>query len=372
MKCRNCKREIEDNSIFCNWCGLRQIKEAKREIKIPKPRQRHGKWNIELRAEGQSITADTEEECRARAIAIRAGFLETKAKAKGTLRAACDRYIADRTAILSPATIRGYRVIQKNRFQSVMDVPISSVGNWQKVVNDEAKKCAPKTVKNAWGFIRKVLESEGVYVKINTPKVPKAKRNWLTPEQIREFVELVRGRPCEIPALLALHSLRRSEIAALTWENVNLQEGYLVVSGSIVPDENQHYVRKDLNKTQASTRAIKILIPALKNALEALESRTGPVYTGHINTPYKQINALCAAHGLPEVGIHGLRHSFASLGYHLRMSEMEVMQLGGWSDLQTVHKIYTHLSELDRAKAENKMSEFYRNSPEFTTETEKA
>lgn len=362
MKCRNCKRKIEDNSVFCNWCGKRQIPEAKKEIKIPTPRYRHGRWNIELRAEGQSITADTEEECRAKAVAIRAGFLEAKTKAHSTLRAACDRYIADRTAVLSPATVRGYRVIQKNRFQKVMDVPISSVGNWQKVVNEEAAKCSPKTVKNAWAFVRRVLENEGVYVKIDTPKVPKSKRNWLTPEQIREFVELVKGEPCEIPALLALHSLRRSEIAALTWENVNLSDGYLVVSGSVVPNENQQYVRKDLNKTQASTRVIKILIPALVAALEAAESRTGAVYTGHINTPYKQINAICQRHGLPAVGIHGLRHSFASLGYHLRMSELEVMQLGGWSDLQTVHKIYTHLSELDRAKAENKMAEFYRDS----------
>lgn len=372
MKCRNCKREIEDNSIFCNWCGKRQIKDAKKEIKIPTPRQlKSGKWNIELRAEGQSITADTEAECRAKAVAIRSGYLEKKAQARGTLRAACDRYIADRSNTLSPSTIRGYRVIQKNRFQSVMDKPISSVDNWQKVCNEEAKQCSAKTVKNAWGFFRSVLRNEGVHVEITVPKVARSKRKWLTPEQIRIFVDAIKGEKCEIPALLALHSLRRSEIAALTWENVNLQDGYIVVAGSVVPDEHQNYVFKETNKTDSSARVIKILIPALKTALETLEDREGRVFRGHINTPYKQINALCAAHGLPEVGIHGLRHSFASLGYHLRMSEMEIMRLGGWSDLQTVHKIYTHLSELDAAKAENKMAAFYRKSNIITNKSKK-
>ena len=27
MQCINCNREIPDNSLFCNWCGKKQIKE---------------------------------------------------------------------------------------------------------------------------------------------------------------------------------------------------------------------------------------------------------------------------------------------------------------------------------------------------------
>ena len=77
MKCKNCKRVIDDDSIFCKWCGERQIRERKKkgEIKVPSPRQlKSGKWNIELRAEGQSITEDTAALCEAKARAIRAGF----------------------------------------------------------------------------------------------------------------------------------------------------------------------------------------------------------------------------------------------------------------------------------------------------------
>ena len=29
MVCKNCKREIDDDSIFCKWCGERQIRERK-------------------------------------------------------------------------------------------------------------------------------------------------------------------------------------------------------------------------------------------------------------------------------------------------------------------------------------------------------
>ena len=71
---------------------------------------------------------------------------------------------------------------------------------------------------------------------------------------------------------------------------------------------------------------------------------------------------ICRENNLPNVGIHGLRHSFASLAYHLQIPEKIAMEIGGWSDYQTMRKIYTHLSSIDRKKAENKMAEFYKNA----------
>lgn len=117
MKCKNCKRVIDDDSIFCKWCGERQIRERKKkdEIKVPSPRQlKSGKWNIELRAEGQSITEDTAALCEAKARAIRAGFLEAKkdAKCSLTLLQAIDSYL-EKNQSLSPSTIRGYECIKK-------------------------------------------------------------------------------------------------------------------------------------------------------------------------------------------------------------------------------------------------------------------
>lgn len=31
MVCKNFKREIDDDSIFCKWCGERQIRERKKK-----------------------------------------------------------------------------------------------------------------------------------------------------------------------------------------------------------------------------------------------------------------------------------------------------------------------------------------------------
>jgi len=67
------------------------------------------------------------------------------------------------------------------------------------------------------------------------------------------------------------------------------------------------------------------MIPELLAALEAVEDKSGPVVRCNPNTIYHQINRVCARNGLPRVGTHGLRHSFASLGYHLGVPELEML-----------------------------------------------
>ena len=67
----------------------------------------------------------------------------------------------------------------------------------------------------------------------------------------------------------------------------------------------------------------------------------------------------CDKAGIDRVDVHGLRKSFASLCHHLKMSEPEVMKLGGWSDISTMRKIYTQISNKDIEKAESKLSDFF-------------
>ena len=93
-------------------------------MKIPKAKQLpSGAWFCRVRIDGQdiSITRNTEREAVAEAMAGKAGIKDAeKRPKKKTLTAAIDDYIEARQNILSPSTIRGYRIIQNNRFQSMM------------------------------------------------------------------------------------------------------------------------------------------------------------------------------------------------------------------------------------------------------------
>lgn len=367
MKCKHCKNEIPDELRFtyCGYCGERLIAERKKKdaVKIPTPVKRGRKWYVDLRREGTVVIENTEAEAIAKAMAIRAGFVEVEnQKPTISVGEAIDIYIENRRNVISPSTLVGYKSARENRFTDIMNKPISSIKDWQQVINNEAKRCSPKTLKNAWGLIRPALEAQGVEIpKVTMPQIVRKDPVFLSPEQIRVFVDAVKGTPVEIAALLGLHSLRRSEIAALDWSNVDLEKRTIKVSGAIVPGENWTLVEKPTNKNQSSARIIPIMIPELYEALKAVKNKNGKVVTCYISTVYDWVNDICKANNLPKLGVHGLRHSFASLAYHVNMSEQAAMQIGGWSDYATMRKIYTHLSAQDIGQAENAMSDFYNN-----------
>ena len=226
------------------------------------------------------------------------------------------------------------------------------------------KTVSPKTIKNTWGFIKSVLKENGIDVSnmdVTLPDIPKTERPYLEPDQILIFLEAIKGQPCEIPALLALSSLRKSELLGLTWDNVNLENRVIHIRGASVRGDNDQLIDRKQNKNTSSTRDVP-MIPQLYDALVKVENKTGKVITCHYQTPYKQIRAISIKAGLPPQGLHTLRHSFASLAYHLGLSELETMRIGGWSDYGTMRKIYTHLSSKDAAKAENKFTKFFENA----------
>lgn len=365
MKCKSCKQKIPEGSLFCNHCGVRQGRAPKQrdEIRVPEPKQLpSGAWRIQLRAEGESVTEDTAAKCVAKARAIRAGFIEQKKKtgAKITLGDAIDKYISNIDNLFSPATRRGYNIIRRNRFQAYMNVDIKTFTEWQAMVNEEKKLCSTKTLHNAWGLVSAVLRSNEITPpKIKMSQVIVPDQPWLTFEQIPVFCEAIYGEPCELAALLALSSLRRSELCAVTPDHVAKDGSSVLVAGALVPDENNNLVHKDENKTQQSRRTVPVFIPRLRELLRNIDRDSQFIVTIHPNTLRKRINAICQKAGLPEVGVHGLRRSFASLGHHLGLSEQEVMAIGGWEDYQTVHKHYLKLSAKDKLRGHEKMEKFY-------------
>lgn len=344
-------------------------------MKVPKARRlSSGTWFIQLRLGGESIpvTGQTERACTTQAQLIKAEYLAGKREEKKktpapeklpTLSQAIDDYIASRSNILSPSTIRGYRIVQRNRFMELMGRSLSDITDkdWTEALNREAAICAPKTIQNAWRFIGSVVKAATgrPLPSAMLPQFPPNEHPFLDPEQVKTFIAAAEGDPYQIPSLLALSSLRRSEICGLQWENVDLGKKRILVKGAVVEDEHYNLVMKQENKNRSSTRYIPILIPELYNALLAVQKPSGKVVTLHPDSILRGVNRICDRAGLPRVGVHGLRHSFASLAYHLGIPDQIIMELGGWSDLQTMRKIYTHIAKSDMERYQSAFGDFF-------------
>lgn len=358
MKCKRCKREIADNSIYCNWCGHKQLTDST-EVRVPVPVRKGKLFTAQMMVEGERvyISGKTEEEYYAKARATKSGIIERKKAApKITLGTAIDNYIKDNDAVLSPSTINAYKSYRKTRFLAYLDTDVEQI-NCQRMINEECRKVSSKTVHNAWRLVTASLKHAQIPIpQVNLPQKRKAERPWLDYQQIQTLLSVCKDKPYELGILLGLHGLRRSEILHLTADDIDTERGLIYVRGASVIGANNKLTDKDTNKTTSSSRMVNIVIPRLN---DVVKDKQGRLITTNPSTLYGLINGLCEKNGLPPVGVHGLRHSFASLAYHLGWSELTTMREGGWSNPQTVHSIYTHLAAQDANADIEKMREFF-------------
>lgn len=345
-------------------------------MKVPKPeKMSSGNWYIRMRLGGESISviAATKQECIHKAEKAKATYRAEEKhnkvnRADLTLEQAIDEYIKRKEKSLSPSTIRGYEMIKKHRFQSAMDKPVKSIKNWQALYDADADKYSAKTMANTMGLISPVLSEVCRIDKpdIETRKVVKSDVAFLTPNEIKVFCKAIKGSEIEIPALLLLSSLRMSELYGLTWDNIDLNygaSGRIYVSGASVYNKDGKLTDKPTNKNETSQRYIKILSKQLKTALEGVSDKTGKVATIPQNTLRNRIKAVCKKNNISIVSPHGLRHSFASLAYSLNVPLKVTMSMGGWKDLDTMMKVYTHLAQMDVDKYANEMTSFFDDEP---------
>ena len=337
------------------------------DLKIPKIiRLPSGSYSTKVMVDGHrhTITRDSYEDCAAEAVAVKYRSKQAEEnlrKSKVTLAEAVDQYIAKRRGKRSPSTIKAYGSYRRCRLQSMMKANVFTTTDrqWQAAVDYDFEGLTAKYAKNAWSLFSSAIEEvTGSRPSIMLETVVSEERPFLEPEQILTFVDAIKGTKIEIAALLELSSLRVSEVLDVRGTDVDLDKNRIRVRGAAVYDENGIMVHKRDNKNKTSARYVPI-IPPLKSILSSIPLTDDYLVQMSPSWIAEQINRICRANDLPEVGNHGLRHSFASLAYHLQIPELIVMEIGGWSDRGTVHKVYTHLAQRDIAKRSEDFTRYF-------------
>ena len=114
-----------------------------------------------------------------------------------------------------------------------MGMPIDAKTDWKAVCNSEALLCSPKTLRNAFRFVVSVLGENVINApKVTLPPLNTNMRQWLDPEQIPKLIAAAVGTPSAFPVMLALHSLRQSELLAVTLDDIDISAGTIRVSGN--------------------------------------------------------------------------------------------------------------------------------------------
>ncbi len=248
-----------------------------------------------------------------------------------------EQYIDSKRNILSPSTIKLYKVTLNclsDKFVS-MNLYDVSVMDIQAEINRLAKDHSPKTVRNYHGFISAVMGTFMPEMKIYTTLPQKIKAEPYIPsdEDVKRVLEYSQGTEYEIPITLACYGLRRSEICALTPDD--LDGDVLHIDKAKVFGDNG-WVEKG-TKTTSSTR--DIIIPT--HIADKIRER-GYIYKGHPNTISEYLAATEDKLGIPRFTMHKLRHYFASKMSALNVPEADIMRMGGWESDHVMKSVYRH------------------------------
>ena len=305
-----------------------------------------GSYRIRKMYKGETYTVVTDyKPTQKEALQLMAAELD-KVKANDkhlTFEQACERYVDMKRNVLSPKTTKEYSEMPKRLPDWWNRLLISDISqaDINKLINQLALTKAPKTVRNYHGFVSAILGTFLPNLKITTTLPQKNKIEPYTPssDDVKKILAEVSGTMFEIPILLACYGLRRSEICALTPDD--LEGDILHINKALVQNPAGDWVIKS-TKTSSSTRDI-IIPQALADKIRA----QGYIYNGNPNSITCKMSKLEKKLDIPHFSLHKLRHYFASQMSSLGVPEADILKLGGWETDHVMKSVYRH-SMMDR------------------------
>ena len=145
----------------------------------------------------KSFTAPTKKEAEYKVSAFLMAKKDSMKPENKTLGQLADEFIENRSTILSPSTITGYKKIRKTAFQEIVNVRIGILTKemYQKAVNVYAQGRSPKTVMSAHAFYNKLLKENGYTIGegVNLPQKKKVEIEIPTEEEVVAFLENIKG-----------------------------------------------------------------------------------------------------------------------------------------------------------------------------------
>lgn len=272
---------------------------------------------------------------------------------RGSFEKYANEYIENRRNVTSPSTVRTYKTKIKQlsdsfKAKNLYDITGEDV---QKEINTFSLDHEPKTVASLHGFVASVM---GVYrpnfvLRTKLPQKIIKDRYLPSEEDIKAILETTKGTEDSIAFQLGILSLRRSEICALTMDD--LQGNELHIHRTLVYNEHNKWVVKDTPKTDASNRKIYLpdsLVEEIKE--QGYFFKYSPKKLNlHLQNYQKVLN-------IPKFRFHDLRHYFASYAHSMGIPDADIMAIGGWQTDNVMKRVYRKSLEDSKKKSMEKLN----------------
>lgn len=299
-------------------------------------------------------------------------------------------YLTDK----SPTTLNVYRYQIDNYIIPVLgnifvqDLNTITIQKW---INDIHSKShvsqnalSSKTIKNIFLDLSAALNKAVALNIINKnpcdavvlPKAAKYEAHIYDESGIQKLIDCAKGTDMEVPIMLELSlGLRRGELIALRWENVDLENKTVNICENRVEAAHGEVITKS-PKSAAGIRTIPLspsLVTLLKNHYKEFLKKQFKYGIGHNKDDYvicqpngkpykpfsfsKKFRTLLEKNNLEHIRLHDLRHLNASIMLSQGISPKVAQQRLGHSDFSTTMNIYSHVMKSVENEAAQKLDD---------------
>lgn len=202
-----------------------------------------------------------------------------------------------------------------------------------------------------------------------------------TKDEILDFLQIAKKYPNPLYPMfhiLVFTGLRKGELLALRWKDINFKRGTLSVKQTLTTVEGWKLAFQT-PKTEKSLRTISIDKQTLslfrqwilkqkafflKTGKQSKKNGQQLLFATEENKPYyldflnHNLNIILKEHDLKYITVHGFRHTHCSLLFESGASLKEVQVRLGHTDIRTTMDIYTHVSEQKKEETANRFAEY--------------
>ena len=200
-----------------------------------------------------------------------------------------------------------------------------------------------------------------------SPKMEQKEIRILTGDEQKEFLTACKGHRLEALYTLALATgMRRGEILALSWDNIDLNKKSITVKSSVSRIKDPDTKKTDLLFSEPKTKAGRRTIPIMDNLIPVLEAhkarqdsekaQAGSAWNeynlafcsnvGTIIEPRRvatTMDKIADSAGLERFTFHAMRHSFATRMLEANVPAKVVQDILGHADVTLTLNTYSHV-----------------------------
>lgn len=288
--------------------------------------------DAEGRKHYRAFTCPTKSEAERQA-AMFSGKLERTARIDITVAEAISGYIRSKENVLSTSTIYAYRVMERNCFDDIAHIKIAKLSNAkvQQFISDLSAEKSPKYVRNIYTLLSSsiALYDPEITFRISLPQKQKKRSYAPSDANIRSLYDAAPDWLKICIALAAFGSMRRGEIRALKYKDI---EGNIIhVHADMVrgPSKEKPWVYKEMPKTNDSFRDVQVP----QQVIDLIGQGKPDDYIIPDGTPNRITDTfmhLRDSLGLHDIKFHTLRSYWCSVSAAIGIPMSYTERAGGW------------------------------------------